>query len=520
MRIGIYPRKSVYRDNSDSVEVQVKMAKEYAQIVFREEKLEFSIYDKDEGFSGKNTDRPSFQDLMRDVKSNSLDVVMVYKLDRISRNVTEFSEMYDIMQKHNVAFVSVKESFDTSTPIGRTVMYILAAFAQLERENTSERVGDNMRQLGLSGKWTGGKLPSGMTSIRKTVDGKEHSYLVVDDKTIGRVKLLYDLILDGYTITKVERYCRDHDILSQSGKFLNTSQIYGILNNPVYCQNDLQAYYYFKQQGCTIADKHLWDGAKGLLGYGRTKGTEDKTKLSMDQWSIAVGIHDYVIAADKWIAVQQRLGKNKQVRTLKYKVGILRGVLHCRCGGPMQIRTYTQTDGNHNHYSYYYCANQHRQGAKYCDAPRKYVKVEALDNLFLEQLKSLRIDEDFIHPQETHRALSDVRTLKKDIRSTETALSNLTSQLQENVTSTAAKYIVAQIEKMDQKLSALNNQLRYEEIRKDKELTIQEERKEIYKSICFLLDNFEALSYKEKNELVRRTVKDCVMDGHNLHIIF
>lgn len=103
--------------------------------------------------------RPSFQELMDDVRSNALDVVMVYKLDRISRNVQEFSAMYDIFQQHNVSFVSVKESFDTTTPMGRTVMYILAAFAQLERENTSERVTDNMRALGAAGNGLAGSSP-------------------------------------------------------------------------------------------------------------------------------------------------------------------------------------------------------------------------------------------------------------------------------------------------------------------------------------------------------------------------
>jgi len=131
MRIGIYPRKSVYRDNSESVSTQVKLCKEYASIIYRGQELEYMIYDKDEGFSGRNVNRPSYKQLMNDVRGGLLDVVMVYKLDRISRNVQDFSNTFAVFQEHGVNFVSVKESFDTSTPIGRTVMYILAAFAQL-----------------------------------------------------------------------------------------------------------------------------------------------------------------------------------------------------------------------------------------------------------------------------------------------------------------------------------------------------------------------------------------------------
>ena len=258
LTIGIYPRKSVYRDNSDSVQVQVQLCKDYAAIIYKEQEIEFKIYDKDEGFSGKNTNRPSFQELMADVKAGLLDSVMVYKLDRISRNVQEFSAMYEIFQQHGVSFISVKESFDTTTPMGRTVMYILAAFAQLERENTSERVADNMQALGAAGKWTGGKLPSGMTSVRRQIGDKEHSYLLVDEASIWRPRLLFQLILEGYPITKVERYCRDHGIKTHSGKFLSCSQIYNIITNPVYCQNSIEAYYYFKDCGCSLPDQSLF----------------------------------------------------------------------------------------------------------------------------------------------------------------------------------------------------------------------------------------------------------------------
>ena len=75
--IGIYPRKSVYRDNSDSVQVQIQLCKDYAGIIYKDQDIEFHIYDKDEGFSGKNTNRPSFQQMMQDVENNLLDVVMV-----------------------------------------------------------------------------------------------------------------------------------------------------------------------------------------------------------------------------------------------------------------------------------------------------------------------------------------------------------------------------------------------------------------------------------------------------------
>ncbi len=518
MVIGIYPRKSVYRDNSDSVSVQIQLCKDYAQIVFKDMDIQFRIYDKDEGFSGKNMNRPGFQELMEDVKRDILDVVMVYKLDRISRNVQEFSAMYDIFQQHNVSFVSVKESFDTTTPMGRTVMYILAAFAQLERENTSERVTDNMLALGASGKWTGGKLPSGMTSVRRRVGDKEHSFLMVDKKSIWRVKALYDLILQGYPITKVERYCRDNGIKSQTGKFLNSSQIFNIITNPVYCQNSKEAYYYFSDLGCTLPDAALFDGTKGLIGYGKTKN--DKTsqrKRSKSNWTIAVGIHDYVMPASDWIAAQQRLGINKMFHTAKHECGILKGVIRCQCGARMDVRTYQK---NGITFSYYYCVDMARQGKQKCNTG--YVRVEQVEDVFLKELRRIRFNpEGFkLHPDESAAGFQTASSIRSDLKQVQQSINNLTTALMTAMDSPAASYIIAQIEELDKQKKTLESSLRQSELRESSQKSLQETKREIYNNICYLLDNFDKIEYTGKNELIRKIVKKCILEDQSLRIIF
>lgn len=515
-RIGIYPRKSVFRDNSESVAVQVKMCKEYSRIIFPSEDIVFSVYDKDEGFSGKNTNRPSYQELMADVRRNELDAVIVYKLDRISRNVREFSEMFGVLQEHNVSFISVKESFDTSTPIGRTVMFILAAFAQLERENTSERVSDGMQALGDAGYWTGGLVPLGMTSIRKIVHGREHSFLLTDKETIWKVKLLGELMLNGYSITKIERYCRDHDIKTAKGFFLGSSQIHGILCNPVYCQNAKEAYYYFQSLGCKVPDNpSLFDGTKGLIAYGRTKTTQDgQRKSNSSSWSINSGIHDYVFTFDQWMAIQGRLGANKQDRSNKYHVGILKGVLTCKCGSKMANRVYVK---NGLQFAYYYCQKAARQ--KTC--PIRYYRIKDIDALFLDKLKEIQLNPQYIRVQsENAEEYMSPAALKASIRSTENALRNLTTQLQENASSSAAKYIISQMEELDRKLSSLNMQLRRSEQLAIRRQSEEECRKVIYENICFLLKHIDSMDYSEKNELVRKITKKCVLDGDSLEIVF
>lgn len=518
LTIGIYPRKSVYRDNSDSVSVQVQLCKDYAGIIFKDQEISFRIYDKDEGFSGKNMNRPSFRELIADVESGLLDVVMVYKLDRISRNVQEFSAMYDIFQQHNVSFVSVKESFDTTTPMGRTVMYILAAFAQLERENTSERVSDNMQALGASGKWTGGKLPTGMTSVRRQIGEKEHSYLVVDGKTIWLVKSLYGLISQGYTITKIERYCRDNGIKSQTGKFLNTSQIYNILTNPVYCQNSIDAYYYFKDMGCSLPDPALFDGTKGLIGYGKTKtGKQSQKKQDKSSWTIAIGIHDYVIPAADWISAQKRLGVNKMFHTAKYDCGILKGVMRCKCGARMDIRTYRK---NGILFSYYYCTDMARQGKAKCDSG--YVRIEEVEEAFLKQLRRIRFNPDGfkLHQDETDGSLQSTASIKAELKQIQASIDNLTTALMGAMDSAASTYIVGKIEELDKSKQLLEGNLRQALLRENNAQSVQDIENEIYNNICYLLDNFDSIEYTAKNELIRKIVKKCILEDKSLRIIF
>lgn len=513
MVIGIYARKSVYRDNSDSVQVQIKTGREYAKIIFKGQKLEFRIYDRDEGFSGKNTDRPSFTELMEDIRANRLDVVIVYKLDRISRSVKDFSEMYEVLERHNVTFLSVKESFDTSTPIGRTVMYILAAFAQLERETTSERVTDNMLALGESGRWTGGKLPIGFHSVRKIVDGKEHSFLIADPEMIKTPQMLFELFLSGYTSTKLERYCRDNGIKSREGKYMSSSQICAILSNPVYCKNDTDAYDYFKNAGHKVPEKSHFDGRHGLIAYGRTKQS-DKT-IKNNSWSIAIGIHSGIISGADFRRVQERFGQNQMFRDNKYEIGILKGIVKCECGSRVDIRTYCK---NGNIFSYYYCAQMARKGKGQCNT--EYIKVSSVDELFINGLKQLQLNPDGIQLQEDTSPYINIDSLRTEISNVESSIENLTSALMDHMGSSASQYIVKKIEHLDADKKRLEDNLRKAEIINASAASAADTKQIIYNNICTLLENFDKLSYMDKNELVKKTVKCCILGKNGLRIVF
>ena len=137
MTVAIYARKSVERQDSVSIDTQIEECKTKVP-----KKVNIQVY-QDEGFSGKDTARPDLQRLLEDIDMRLIQKVIVYKLDRISRNTVDFYNLYEFMKKRGCAFVSVNDGFDTSTREGRFLMGVLASFAEMERESIALRVKDS-----------------------------------------------------------------------------------------------------------------------------------------------------------------------------------------------------------------------------------------------------------------------------------------------------------------------------------------------------------------------------------------
>ena len=132
--IAIYSRKSKFTGKGESIENQIELCKQYIKMHWKEDvENQIAIYE-DEGFSGKTLERPKFKDMMKDARKGKLSSIIVYRLDRISRNIGDFAQLIDQLNDMNIAFVSIKEQFDTSSPMGRAMMYIASVFSQLERE--------------------------------------------------------------------------------------------------------------------------------------------------------------------------------------------------------------------------------------------------------------------------------------------------------------------------------------------------------------------------------------------------
>lgn len=155
---AIYARQSVDKKDSLSIEGQIALCRRYA--------APDALIFEDRGFSGKNTKRPAFTELMRAVEDGRVGRIIVYRLDRFSRSLADFSALWETLQKNGVAFQSVTEQFDTSGPMGRAMLHIVMTFAQLERETTAARVRDNYRHRVSLGAWPGGPAPYGFALVK------------------------------------------------------------------------------------------------------------------------------------------------------------------------------------------------------------------------------------------------------------------------------------------------------------------------------------------------------------------
>lgn len=338
---GLYARQSLDKKDSLSIESQIEQCK--TKLSQNEQFKEYT----DKGFSGKNTERPSLNELLKDIESGSIDGVIVYRLDRFSRNIADFYNMYEVMQKHNCEFVSVSESFDTSTPMGRVMMGILITFAQMERESIQERVKDNYYyRVAQDGRWAGGTPPYGFTNGR-TEDGKPT--LLVDTERMEAVKFIFKMYDEDVSVSlgKIAKELREKGyICSKSKKTTwDSSTISKILQNTLYVKADEILYKYLEiRQIKFLNDKSAWDGQHSCHVIGKKVGNGNIRKYTdFKEQSVYITNFPGIIDSRTYIHVMERLARNEQINN-STRNGVLEelgGKLKCSCG--YAIKSYSKS---------------------------------------------------------------------------------------------------------------------------------------------------------------------------------
>lgn len=366
-KIAIYSRKSKFTEEGESIENQINMCIKYADTILGI--TDYKIYE-DEGFSGGNINRPNFQKLMKDIKSNKFTHLICYRLDRISRNVADFTSTLEVLNKHNVSFISVKEQFDTSTAMGRAMMNISATFAQLERETIAERIKDNLRELAKTGRWLGGPAPMGYRSIEvenndsKGKSRKKH-ILEINEDEINTVKLVFELFIKHKSFQKVSGILENRGLYSRSGTVFSRELVKQTINNPSYAIANKNLLNFFKNNGCETYEENKINASNGIIAYNRRK--ENGSFAPIGDWIISVGDHPGIIYGDVWIKCQTFFNDIKEKasnRQCTSQEALLSGLVVCsKCGSGMAPR---QNKSGKYHYRYYSC-NLRNKSASRCD---------------------------------------------------------------------------------------------------------------------------------------------------------
>lgn len=395
MIAAIYSRKSKFTNKGESVENQVEMCKEYLKRNHTDIS-DILIYE-DEGFSGKDTNRPQFQKLIKDAKNKKFNIIVCYRLDRFSRNVADFSNTINLLQSYNIDFISIREQFDTSTPMGRAMMNIAAVFAQLERETIAERIKDNMLELAKTGRWLGGTAPLGYKSEPieySNNDGKtKKMYKLVEvPEEMEIVKLIYKLYLEKRGFNSVANYlCKNMYKGKNGGEFSRTT-VEQIIKNPVYCVADKKIFNWFENKGALICGTS--SKTHGLMVYNKRKDNGKKDN-DIEQWIVATGKHDGIINSDVWLECQKIIEENKAKSSPRSGTGekfLLSGMIICgECGSGMA--SWSHYNKKREYMERYYRCNLKNRASNRCSNKmlntykvEEYV-VDYLMNLDLQSLK-------------------------------------------------------------------------------------------------------------------------------------
>jgi site-specific DNA recombinase len=345
LKCAIYTRVST--DNQAEVEFNSCEAQEekIRSFINSQENMEvYKVY-SDVGFTGANLNRPALNELIEDIKQRKIDIVIVYKIDRLTRSHKDFYYLIEIFERYNVNFISVTERFDTSTPAGRLLRNIMLTFAQFERELASERTKDKLLQRAQKGMWNGGIVPYGY----KTEDKK----LVVNEVEAKIVRKIFEDYITSGSIAKVYNELKTKDIKDRNGLPFSKSSISYILRNIIYT---------------------------GKIKYAG---------------KIYQGIHQPIISEDIFNLAQETHKKKQRVLRV-YKNYLLAGLVKCKECGSYMTPSYTNKRKQEKlkRYYYYRCTKTTKRDWNSCKT--KQVSADRLESYIFDNLERISIDKHYI----------------------------------------------------------------------------------------------------------------------------
>lgn len=533
----IYSRKSKFTGKGESIENQIEMCRQYIATHYSQEEADAALVYEDEGFSGGTLERPKFKKMMSDSQKIKFAAIVVYRLDRISRNIGDFAKLIEDLADREIGFISIREQFDTSSPMGRAMMYIASVFSQLERETIAERIRDNMHELSKTGRWLGGTTPTGYESesiSNVTVDGKTRKAckLKIIPEEINLVKLIFDKFIETGSLTKTDQFLMQGRYKTKRGKTFTRFAIKGILSNPVYMIADEDAYNYLVENDVDLfSEKEAFDGKHGIMAYNRTlqrpgKATQEKP---MNEWIVSVGKHKGVIPGAVWVKVQNllELNKSKSYRKPRSNVALLSGILYCgKCGDYMRPKLSDRLTATGDPIYTYLCTTKERSRSHVCDM--KNANGNMLDAKIIATVKSFGKQSSDMAKQitQTKKRINgnregydaEVAKVKSQIEDNEKDIKALVISLGKTEGTNAEKYILEQIDELHEKGEGLKKRLTELEAIMQQHDLAEIEFDLIRQLLSTMGENIEEYSVEQKRAAIRTFIRKIVWDGENAHV--
>lgn len=357
IRCAIYSRKStdegLDRDFT-TLDAQREACEAYTTSQQHEGWVALPTRYDDGGFSGATLDRPAMQQLLADIEAGEIDALVCYKLDRVSRSLLDFLNLMEFLEHHHVALISVTQSINTETSMGRLMLSVLAAFGAYERELIAERTRDKMSAARRKGKWTGG-MP--VLGYDVHPDGGK---LVVNEAEAEQVRALFQCYLTHLSLRRVVEEAGARGWTTKSwttregrwhaGAPLNKSHVHHLLTNVLY------------------------------IGQVNHHGT------------VYPGEQPPIVDTETFTEVQRRLTSRGHAYTRVFPDTILKGLLTCAACGTAMIHTHAKKGDTR--YRYYTCTNAQKRGVAHC--PTRSVPAEALEDAVVTYLRQIAEPSDLL----------------------------------------------------------------------------------------------------------------------------
>ena len=482
--IAIYLRQSVDKKDSISIEGQLDICKKMIS-----DNDEFSVY-KDKGFSGKNTDRPEFKKLMKDVENGKIDKIICYKLDRITRSVLDFNNLLLLLKKHKVDFVSATENIDINSPMGRAMSNITSVFAELERENISARIKDNYHERAKSGYFTGGTIPYGFNKGEIVVDGKKVPVLAVNDGQAIVIKKIYDMYsVTSMTLGDISKQLNKEGIKSANGKNWDTGKLSRIMRSSLYVKCDVEVYNYFKSKNVNILNPiEEFNGVYSAFVFGK-RDKNERRYTNVDNHYLALTKTEGIIDSTTWLRCQLKLDNNKQLAN-KGK-GKNTWIVNCKCGkcGYSMVTTKNSVGTR-----YYACKGKYNYNV--CEG-NKTIRVEDIEYVVQQSIIAMADKLKSVDVTIQNSKANEINKIKMEISKIDEQINNLLEKLLE-ANDTVMKYInnkVSELDALKSKLEVKLNNLKYTGTTSDD-----------IKSVLDRVSDFDNLDFDSKKDIYNKLI--------------